>query len=69
MAEAISVELADQSKKTSEILGPASDEATVQMSEMDRKCYWNNVEYEQGVQIVANGSHYICSFGKWVPQD
>jgi len=69
MADVIPVDAADPSKKTSDILGPASDEATVQMAEMDRKCYWNNVEYEQGVKISTGGMRYTCSFGKWVPLD
>jgi len=69
MADTIPVDAADPSKKTSDIHDPASDEATVQMSELDRKCYWNNVEYEQGVRISASGNDYTCSFGKWVPLD
>ncbi|MEX2352912.1 MAG: hypothetical protein WD709_01900 [Gammaproteobacteria bacterium] len=69
MADATPVEAADESKKTSEILGPSSGEATVQMSEMDQKCYWNDVEYEQGAKVSAEGKQYTCSFGKWVLTD
>jgi hypothetical protein len=69
MADAIDVKAADPSKKTSEILGPTSDEATVQMSELDQKCFWNDVEYNQGQQVVAEGKKYECSFGKWIPLD
>ena len=69
MADAIRVEAVDPSKKTSEILGPTSDEATVQMSELSQKCYWNNVEYGQGIQVITNGECYECSFGRWIPTD
>lgn len=69
MADATPVDPADKSRKTSEIIGPASDEATVQMSEVDQKCYWNDVEYEQGARIIAEGKQFTCSFGKWVPTD
>jgi hypothetical protein len=69
MADAIKVDAADPSKKNSEILGPTSDEATVQMADMDQKCFWNDVEYEQGKQIIAEGIKYECSFGKWVSVD
>ena len=48
MADPIDVDAIDPSKKNSEILGPTSDEATVQMSELDQKCSWNDVEYPQG---------------------
>jgi hypothetical protein len=69
MADPIKVDPADPSKKTSDILGPTSDEATVQMSELDQKCFWNSVEYGQGVRIVAKGKRYECSFGRWIPLD
>ncbi len=36
MADPTQVDAADPSKKNSEILGPTSDEATVQMSELDQ---------------------------------
>jgi len=69
MADPIKVDAAEPSKKTSEILGPTSDEATVQMSELDQKCYWNDVEYAQGARISDKGKRYECSFGKWIPLD
>ncbi|MGK0297214.1 MAG: hypothetical protein ACI9XC_000815 [Gammaproteobacteria bacterium] len=69
MGDAIEVGADDPSKKSSEILGPNSDEATVQMSEMELTCFWNDVEYDQGKQIITEGKVYECSFGKWLPQD
>lgn len=69
MANPIQVDAADPAKKTSEILGPTSDEATVQMSELSQKCYWNSVEYAQGARVQAGTDCYECSFGKWIPLD
>ena len=69
MPDPIRVDVADPSKKTSEILGPTSDEATVQMSELTQKCYWNDVEYEQGARVEAGNDCYECSFGRWIPLD
>lgn len=69
MAGAIKVEAVNPSKKTSEIAGPTSDEATVQMSEMNQKCYWNDVVYNQGIQILVGDECYECSFGRWIPRD
>ena len=69
MGDATKVDPADPAKKTSEIVGPTSDEATVQMSQLDRKCWWNGAEYDQGARIDAGGDRYECSFGKWVPLD
>lgn len=69
MTDAIKVDNVDPSKKTSEILGPTSDEATVQLSELGQKCYWNGVEYRQGARVSAAGERYECSFGKWIPID
>ncbi len=69
MADAIRVNGADPAKKTSEILGPSSDEATVQMSELAERCYWNDIEYQQGVRIIDGEDCYECSFGKWVLLD
>ena len=66
MAEAIPVDTADPSKKTSEIIGPTSDEATVQMSELDQQCFWNDTEFSQGDKISAGGQQYECSFGRWI---
>ena len=42
---ATEVEAIDNSKKKSEILGPTSDEATVQMDQLEDKCYWNDAEF------------------------
>ncbi len=67
MTDATEVGAIDPSKKNSEILGPTSDEATVQMSELEQTCYWNDVEYAQGKQVIAEGKIYECSFGKWIP--
>ncbi len=69
MADPTQVDAADPSKKNSEILGPTSDEATVQMSELDQTCFWYDTEYQQGQQVLAEGKKYECSFGKWVPLD
>lgn len=69
MADTTQVEPADASRRTSDILGPSSDEATVQMSELDQKCYWNDVEYEQGARVSTGGKSYVCSYGRWVPVD
>ena len=66
MAEAIPVDAADPSKKTSEIIGPNSDEATVQMSELDEHCYWNGTKYPQGDKIATGRQKYECSFGRWI---
>ena len=66
MPEAKVVEPADPAKKTSEVLGPTSDEATVQMDQLDLSCYWNDEEFSQGAQVVADGTCYECSFGRWV---
>lgn len=69
MADPVRVDVADPSKRTSEILGPSSDEATVQMSELTEKCYWNNEVYNQGVRVQAGQDCYECSFGRWIPID
>ena len=66
MADATPVDAPDASKKTSDILGPASDEATVQMSQIDEKCFWNDAEFQTGDQVVNDGKCYECSFGNWV---
>ncbi len=69
MSEAKPVDAPDASKKTSEIMGPTSDEATVQMSELDAKCFWNDEAYETGEQVSNGGKCYECSFGRWVEVD
>lgn len=60
------VDPADPGKKTSDILGPDSDEATVQMDQLEEKCYWNDAEFATGDQITTDGKCYECSFGRWV---
>ena len=69
MAEPTPVDAPDSSKKTSDIMGPTSDEATVQMSDMDAKCFWNDAEFETGQQISHDGKCFECSFGRWVEID
>jgi len=69
MSEPTQVDAADASKKTSEILGPSSDEATVQMDQLDAKCHWNDAEFETGQQVISEGKCYECSFGRWIPLD
>lgn len=60
------VDAQDPDKKTSEILGPTSDEATVQMNAEKNKCFWNDEEFAQGEQIESEGKRYECSFGRWL---
>ena len=69
MSNATPVKPVDPGKRTSEILGPTSDEATVQMSKQTEKCVWNDVEYAQGQQVSVDGKCYECSFGHWVEID
>lgn len=69
MSEPTPVEAVDPSKKTSEIAGPTADEATVAMDLEGAKCHWNDVEFEQGQQVVNDGTCYECSFGRWVQID
>ena len=57
---------AEPGKKTSTIMGPTSDEATVQMSKESENCFWNDQEFPQGARIEVDGSCYECSFGSWV---
>ncbi len=59
----------DNSKKNSEVLGPTSDEATVQMDQLEEKCYWNDAEFSTGDQVSADGKCYECSFGRWIEMD
>lgn len=56
----------DNSKKNSEVLGPTSDEATVQMDQLEEKCYWNDAEFTGGEQVSNDGKCYECSFGRWI---
>ena len=60
------VDPVDPGKKNSEILGPNSDEATVQMDQLEEKCYWNDAEFGTGDQVTADGKCYECSFGRWI---
>ncbi|MEQ8288169.1 MAG: hypothetical protein RIB78_00445 [Gammaproteobacteria bacterium] len=69
MADITTVEAPDSSKNTSEILGPDGDDETVQMSDMDAKCYWNDVEFQTGDKISSDGKCYECSFGRWIPAE
>lgn len=69
MADPTEVGAIDPSKKNSEILGPTSDEATVQMSELDQTCFWNDAEFQQGQQVASEGKKYECSFGRWLLLD
>lgn len=66
MADAKPVETPDPTKKTSEIVGATSDEATVQMGSEQNKCLWNDEEFSQGEQVTADGKCYECSFGHWI---
>lgn len=63
---ATEVEPVDNSKKNSEVLGPTSDEATVQMDQLEEKCYWNDAEFTGGDQVSNGGKCYECSFGRWI---
>ena len=65
----VEVEAPDPSKNTSEILGPMSEEATVSMDLQNEKCYWNDVEFSQGDQIIAEGKCYECSYSRWLEVD
>ncbi len=65
----VEVEAPDSSKKTSDILGPMSEEATVSMDLQDEHCYWNDAEFSQGDQIIAEGKRYECSYTRWVVVD
>lgn len=66
---ATEVDAINNSKKNSEVLGPGSDEATVQMDQLEEKCYWNDVEFSNGDQVSSAGKCYECSFGRWVEVD
>lgn len=63
------VEPVDSTKKTSEILGPMSEEDTVQISKQSEKCYWNDNEFSHGDQINTGGECFECSYGRWVKVD
>jgi len=63
------VEPADPAKKTSDIVSATSDEATVQMDQLDDQCFWNDESFAQGAQISVDGKCYTCSFGRWMPDE
>ena len=65
----ISVEAPDPAKKTSEILGPMSEEATVRMDLQNEHCYWNDAEFSQGDQVTVAGKRYECSYTRWLEVD
>lgn len=66
MPEPKIVEAADPAKKTSQVLQTTKDEATVQMDQMKKNCYWNDESFDQGDRIEVDGQCYECSFGRWV---
>lgn len=65
----VEVEAPDSSKKTSEILGLMSEEATVRMDLQNEQCYWNDAEFSHGDQVIADGKRYECSYTRWVEVD
>ncbi|MEJ2761230.1 MAG: hypothetical protein P8126_06720 [Gammaproteobacteria bacterium] len=69
MAEPKVVEPADPSKKTSRVLNVTGNEATVQMDQLDKNCFWNDEAFAQGSRIEVEGTCYECSFGRWVLVD
>ncbi|MEX2525773.1 MAG: hypothetical protein WD750_12505 [Gammaproteobacteria bacterium] len=69
MSGSRAVDPADPAKKSSEIVSATSDEATVQMDQLDQNCFWNDESFSQGNQISVDGKCYTCSFGRWVPAE
>ena len=65
----VEVEAPDPEKKTSDILGPMSEEATVRMDLQNDHCYWNDAEFSQGDQVSHDGKRYECSYTRWVEVD
>lgn len=65
----VEVEAPDSSKKTSEILGPMSEEATVRMDLENKHCYWNDAEFSHGDQVIVDGKRYECSYTRWLEVD
>jgi len=63
------VEPVDPVKRTSDVLGLMSEEATVQISKQNEKCYWNDDEFSHGDQVDTDGDCYECSYGRWVKVD
>ena len=68
-SNAVPVETPAPSKKTSEILGPMSEEATVRMDLQSENCYWNDAEFSQGDQVTVDGKRYECSYSRWLEVD
>ena len=68
-SNAVEVEAPDSSKKTSEILGPMSEEATVKMDLQNEHCYWNDAEFSHGDQVSLDGKRYECSYTNWLEVD
>jgi len=46
-----------------------SEEATVRMDLENKQCYWNDAEFSQGDQVIADGKRYECSYTRWVEVD
>ena len=65
----VEVEAPDPANKTSEILGPMSEKATVKMDLQNENCYWNDAEYSHGDQVTVDGKCYECSYTRWVEVD
>jgi hypothetical protein len=65
----VQVDPVDPAKKTSEIAGPAADEATISMELMNENCFWNDREFKLGQRVSAGGKCYECSFGRWLEVD
>jgi hypothetical protein len=65
----VEVEAPDSSKKTSDILGPMSEEATVRMDLENQQCYWNDREFSHGDQVIVDEKRYECSYTRWVEVD
>ncbi len=65
----IAVESVDPEKKTSEILGPMSEEDTVKMDLQSEKCYWNDAAFSHGNQVTVDGKCYECSYSRWLEVD
>ena len=67
--DAVPVEAPDPAKKTSEILGPMSEEATVRTDLQNEKCYWNDAAFSHGDQVTVEGKCYECSYTRWLEVD
>lgn len=65
----VEVEPVDPGKKTSEILGPMSEEPTVKLTSQHQQCYWNDAEFSHGNQVILDGKCYECSYGNWLEVD